>query len=63
MSERIVATDGHGGYWYTGEEIVRCRDCELEMNGYCSRPDEWNDDLWFPIEPDGFCAYGERRES
>lgn len=45
------------------EEIVRCRDCELEMNGYCSRPDEWNDDLWFPVEPDGFCAWGERMES
>lgn len=43
--------------------VVRCRDCEFEMNGYCSRPDEWNDDLWFPIEPDGFCAWGEKAVS
>lgn len=27
MTERIVGTDEHEGHWYTGEEIVRCRDC------------------------------------
>lgn len=43
------------------EKIVRCGDCEFEMNGYCSLPDEWDDDLWFPVEPDGFCAWGERK--
>lgn len=43
-------------------EVIRCRDCRFEMNGYCSRPDEWIDELWFPVEPDGFCKWGERNE-
>ena len=44
-------------------EVVRCRDCKYEQHGYCSRPDEWFDDVWFAIEPDGFCAWGERRDA
>jgi hypothetical protein len=62
MSEYIYGTDDREGHWFTGEEIVRCKVCEFEMNGYCSRPDEWIKELWFPIEPDGFCAWAERRK-
>ena len=44
------------------EEIVRCRDCVYSINDReCSRPDEVYDEHWFAIEPDGFCAWGERR--
>lgn len=50
------------GVFERAEQIVRCRDCEFEMNGECSRIDEWHDELWFPVEPDGFCAWGERQE-
>lgn len=44
------------------KEIVRCKDCKFEIKGYCSRPDEWVDEFWFPIESDGFCKWGERCE-
>ena len=45
---------------YRRERIVRCR--------YCRRSFEECGDLWCrgivgpPIEPDGFCAWGERRD-
>ena len=28
MSEYVYGTDGHEGHWLTGEEILRCRDCQ-----------------------------------
>lgn len=43
------------------EEIVRCRDCrrytddEMEYCHYCNR---WCEQ----VEPDGFCAWGERND-
>lgn len=45
------------------EEIVRCRDCsfcvEKGYRLYCDR-----DAGGFPeVEPDGFCAWGERRDA
>lgn len=44
-------------------EVVRCRDCEYSMfDKECSRIDPWVDETWFAIEPDGFCAWGERRD-
>lgn len=72
MSERIVADDGHHGHWYTGEEIVRCRDCK-----YMHTVRSWLgmdvDECWLhadpesgalgkeQTEPNGFCAWGERK--
>lgn len=57
MSEYIVGTDDREGHWLTGEEIVRCRDCAVyDGEGYgCSygRGDD----------PDGFCAWGVRRDA
>lgn len=51
-------------------QIVRCRDCKHAIdNGkegnadYCGRPDGNGGYLLFGVEPDGFCAWGERRES
>lgn len=50
-----------------GEEIVRCRDCErfavdqsdhdYRTGWWCKR---WYTDM---VKPDGFCAWGERREA
>lgn len=48
------------GYRERDGEIVRCRDCrhytedEMEFYQYCNR---WCEQ----VEPDGFCAWGERR--
>lgn len=48
------------GYSARESEIVRCRDCiyyaddEMEFYHYCNRGCE-------QVEPDGFCACGERR--
>ena len=72
MSERIVATDGHEGHWYTGEEIVRCSDCRcFTPEGTIRFPDgSTNTDFCsyfkaykLQITPDGFCAWGERRDA
>lgn len=45
------------------EPIVRCRDCKFGVDGgkYCAEgcADSWD---WRNVEPDGFCAWGERRE-
>ena len=74
MSEYIYTTEGTFGLREcTGEEIVRCRDCKFARvteHGLldCSGPlttiwDYWNDDFKEnPVEPDGFCAWAERRE-
>lgn len=43
------------------EEIVRCRDCEhYEPNTYSHFTCEL---LTFHVQPDGFCAWGERRDA
>lgn len=56
MAEYIVGTDDHEGHWYTGEVIVRCKDCKYYKRG---------DDGWWCLRsistksnhPDGFCAW------
>lgn len=63
MSERIVATDGHEGHWYTGEEIVRCRDCKhfaSDELGDCCTLLDFED---VKSMDNGFCAWGERRDA
>lgn len=76
MDERIIdlptvkmATDLR---FLLRERIVRCRDCELTapyMGGIeCCGPlvqtwDFYNDQpLHNPVQPDGFCKWGKRRE-
>lgn len=43
-------------------EIVRCRDCKFRCLNECTRIDEGFKDYWFAIEPNGYCAWGERKE-
>jgi len=50
------------GYKLTGE-IIRCRDCKHYITKF---RDEYDDTVWCGlhagyVEPDGFCAWGERR--
>ena len=59
--ERIFPTDRHGNpIGPAVEEVVRCRDCKYAFafgNG-CTW---WGDGI--DTEVDGFCKFGERRDS
>ena len=63
MSEYVYGTDGHEGHWFTGEEIVRCRDCVHRasdpLGEYCTLFDF--EDVNSQKMLNGFCAWGERR--
>ena len=61
MSEYIVEEpNDHGASCRVHEHIVRCRDCKHCMSywksDYCDYFSHVTND------PDGFCAWGERRE-
>ena len=43
-------------------EIVRCRDCKHYENYTCNSWQWHNWDAPIEVEPDGFCAWGERRK-
>ena len=74
--ERV--SDGVWSAESTGEEIVRCRDCRHIHHRPDWQPDKRfkPQDLWLCeadwcmgfegdhpcVEPDGFCAWGERKE-
>ena len=69
MSEYIITDEQiaenrrlHGKKLLVMPEIVRCRDCKFGVDGgkYCAEgcADSWD---WRNVEPDGFCAWGERR--
>ena len=50
------------------EEIVRCRDCAYICHNEYENGCEYLtcgffDNRYAEVEPDGFCAWGERRES
>ena len=72
MAEYIVATDDHEGHWYTGEEIVRCKDCRYFIETTCEcrqfAHEETSPMTGEPyeccetVDPDGYCAWGEPRE-
>ncbi len=58
MSEKIINT---ANMEYTGEEIIRCKDCRFSVKNatYCNISGiDWQD-----AEPNGFCAWAERKES
>lgn len=67
MSEYIYGTDGHEGHWLTGEEIVRCRDCRHYRDHMWVVVTDVDDVCLFwhgeptKVEPNGFCAWGERK--
>lgn len=49
-------------------EIVRCRDCEHydphpTDGGVCFLPDGDGGFAYWEVEPDGYCKWGERRQS
>ena len=68
MTEYIYRTDGAFGLnESTGEEIVRCRDCAFmghdKDGAYCTHFECWlcGEPSFTDVEPDGYCAWGERR--
>ena len=78
MSEHIIEVEYdtfNGTYTQKRhEEIVRCRDCvhcrEHDMRAYGGRRDQllchhfsMSSGAGWPVEPDGFCAWGERRDA
>ena len=72
MSEYVYGTDESGGHWLTGEEIVRCRDCENFESDYndgamfgASVCWAWDNGHDYPCftHPDGFCHRGTRRDA
>lgn len=71
MSEYIYATDEHEGHWLTGEEIVRCRDCDYRRKSWNGKrpafvPDGFFCAYWGGRElwmPDGFCACAKKKEA
>ena len=60
MAEYVFALNDEGGLEERRERIVRCQDCRMSF--------EERGELWCrymgggPVEPDGFCAWGEERE-
>lgn len=66
MSEYIVSDMSYYQQFSKCEEIVRCRDCKhydphLTEGGVCFLPDGDGDFARWEVEPDGYCAWGERR--
>ena len=48
------------------EEIVRCRDCKSckkTIYGLTCHHFSMSSGAGWPVEPDGFCAWGERRDA
>ena len=65
MSERIIYyPDGEGNAWADAREfVVRCRDCYYFTDSP-SWPDAHECDyINRAVEPDGFCAWGERTDA
>lgn len=69
MSEYIVTCDEETALWIGNDvdsmrRIVRCRDCKWFSRAMlnCARF-RHGDGVYSKVEPDGFCAWGERRES
>lgn len=62
IDEETLANVEHQLAMYGYVKVVRCRDCKFGVDGgeYCAEDcaDSWD---WRNVEPDGFCAWGERR--
>lgn len=74
MSECIIEVDVHNREIlkpYFRGEIVRCRDCLSWFKGYCNKhayevANEYGDmftEGCFPMDADGFCSLGVRRDA
>ena len=43
-------------------QVVRCHDCEHYCkNDLCKEGNEFEQELWRRVEPNGFCAWGVRK--
>lgn len=51
--------------YFPREEVVRCRECKSYRSKFrsCERFNDQGDDSPAFVEEDGFCAWGERRET
>ena len=73
MSEYVVEEPSDGSAsWRVHENIVRCRDCGRATNGgygcalFGRREQVGNyrwEDVPAEVDPDGYCAWGERRDA
>ena len=72
MSEHIITNKqldrfGIPAELFTEQEIVRCRDCKRfqpNESSMLSCKFEYKEFIqWRSAEPDGFCAWGERRDA
>ena len=62
MAEYIVEEPSeHSASWRVHERIVRCRDCKYCMSYWQS--DYCDYFAHVTNDPDGFCAWGERRDA
>lgn len=67
IPDYVLPFDPFASVAASGEEIVRCQDCkrfsldnsdhDYRSGWWCHR---WNTDM---VKPDGFCAWGERRNA
>lgn len=62
MAEYIFGTYDYEEHWYTGERIVRCRDCKHSNTVWDMVYCEF-DGLGRPrlVKPDGFCDRGKQK--
>lgn len=68
VSEWVIDINGNPPFM-EGEEIVRCKDCRYydTAGPWCYEPskiyiDEYGIDVCATVKPDGYCAWGERRD-
>ena len=69
MTEYIIACDEEVASWIGNDvdsmkRVVRCRDCKHYDEEWPSKRNperHWCEMFWHYLEPDGFCAWGERR--
>ena len=64
MNEEMVMKHTANGRYLPIQELVRCKDCRLNHDGYC---EYWGDVFhhWEGndmVDPNGFCHMGERKE-
>lgn len=61
MTEYVADRENVWPYGSQREEIVRCRDCKhfVDDEHECER---WSGEYHY-AEPDGFCAWGDRRDA
>jgi hypothetical protein len=64
MAEYVVDRENVWPYGFQREEIVRCRDCKHYTDHSINLRPHWcRKHGSYHISPDGFCAWGERRDA